>query len=74
MIKQITGWIFALLLLSGCVYSALYVTAIEHRRKQADACWLAYGNGEPVYKLGIPVDYHCMRMHLVLKYRNGVYK
>lgn len=74
MLKQLLGWIFALLLLSGCVYSALYVTAIEHRRKEATACWLAGGRGETTIKLGVHVSYECMRMHLVLKYKNGVYK
>lgn len=74
MFKQLIGWILALLVLTGSVYSALYVTAIEHRRKESTACWLAGGDGVTTIKFGIHVSYKCKRMHHVLKYRKGVYK
>jgi len=74
MIKELIGWILALLLMTGCVYLALYVTAIEHRRKEATACWLAGGKGEPIIVHGLHTAYKCKRMHLLLKYKNGVYR
>lgn len=74
MIKEILGWVLFASIMAGTVYAGIYTLAVEQRRIQETACFLVGGNGDPIYKHGIPVDYHCQRMHLVLKYKNGVYK
>lgn len=74
MIKEATGYLVAALLMYSVVYTLLAITASEHRQAEIKACHLANGRGTITYSFGIPVSYECMRMHLVLKYKNGVYK
>lgn len=64
-----------LVLLSSLVFGSIFITQAGHFDDQAKACRKANGSGELVKdSLGVPIKYKCMRMHLVLKYRNGEYK
>jgi hypothetical protein len=39
------------------------------------ACIRAGGDGKILHsELGMPIGYKCMRMHLVMKYKNGEYR
>ncbi|QNO00362.1 hypothetical protein QGX21_gp126 [Pseudomonas phage phiPsa315] len=48
----------------------------NHYDDQKMACKRAEGRGSLITSrtTGIPIGYECMRLHLVLKYRNGEYR
>lgn len=62
-------------LLSVLLFGSIFTTQAGHFDDRVNACRNAQGRGELVKdSFGIPIEYECMRMHLVLKYRNGEYK
>ncbi|WVS24522.1 hypothetical protein PSPHG_CDS_0041 [Pseudomonas phage Psxphi15] len=57
------------------MFGSMFIVRINHFDDQKMACIRAGGNGKVLHtELGIPAGYECMRMHLVLKFRNGDYK
>lgn len=57
------------------MFGSMFAVRANHFDDQKMACLKAGGKGELLYSsTGIPIGYECMRLHLVLKYRNGEYK
>lgn len=64
-----------LILFTAAMFGSLFVIRANHFDDQKMACIRAGGNGTLLRsEIGIPIGYECMRMHLVMKYRNGEYK
>lgn len=57
------------------MFGSMFIVRANHFDDQKMACINADGRGKLVHSsFGIPIGYDCMRMHKVLKYRQGVYK
>ncbi|UOL48515.1 hypothetical protein QGX12_gp129 [Pseudomonas phage Kremar] len=64
-----------LVLFAAAMFGSMFIVRANHFDDQKMACIRAGGNGKVLHtELGIPAGYECMRMHLVLKFRNGDYK
>lgn len=67
-------FLLCLVLFSVTMFGSMFVVRTNHFDDQKMACIRAGGNGKVLYsKMGLPIGYECMRLHLVLKYRNGRY-
>jgi len=57
------------------MFGSMFVVRASHFDDKKMACLLAGGRGTVLHSdIGMPIGYECMRMHLVLKFRNGVYR
>ena len=64
-----------IVLFAVAMFGSLFIVRANHFDDQKMACISAGGSGKVLHgDLGMPIGYECMRMHLVLKFRNGVYK
>lgn len=64
-----------LVLFAVTMFGSMFIVRVNHFDDQKMACLKANGRGTVLYSdVGMPTGYECMRRHLVLKYRNGVYK
>lgn len=65
----------ALILFAAAMFGSMFVVRANHFDDQKMACVRAAGRGTVLLgSAGMPIGYECMRMHLVLKYRNGEYR
>jgi len=63
-----------LTLLAVSIFGTVFAKQ-DHFNDQKIACIKAQGNGSVLHSnTGMPIGYDCMRMHLVLKYKNGEYR
>ncbi|UAW53565.1 hypothetical protein QGX15_gp130 [Pseudomonas phage psageK4e] len=69
-------FIVGLGLCAVAMFGSIFMVQANHFDDQKMACKKAEGRGSLVVSrtTGIPIGYECMRMHLVLKYRNGEYR
>jgi hypothetical protein len=65
-----------LVLCAAAMFGSLFYVQSSHFDDQKIACIKAQGRGSVLHSnaTGIPIGYECMRMHLVLKYKNGEYR
>ncbi|CUR44296.1 hypothetical protein VCM_00077 [Pseudomonas phage VCM] len=64
-----------LVLFAAAMFGSMFIVRANHFDDQKMACIRAAGNGKVLHSdIGMPIGYECMRMHLVLKFRNGDYK
>lgn len=69
------NFILGTALAAVAMFGGLFYNQTKHFDEQVIACKRAEGHGEFLKsKTGMPIGYECMRMHLVLKFRNGEYK
>jgi hypothetical protein len=62
-------------LFAAAMFGSLFYVQASHFDDQKIACMKVQGRGSVLHsRTGMPIGYECMRMHLVLKYRNGEYK
>jgi len=62
-------------LFAAAMFGSIFVVQTKHYNDEKIACMKANGRGSVLHsRTGMPIGYECMRMHLVLKYRNGEYK
>jgi hypothetical protein len=68
-------FIIGLVLFSAATFGSLFVVRVNHFEDQKIACMKVAASGKVMHgDLGMPIGYECMRMHLILKYRNGEYR
>jgi hypothetical protein len=68
-------FVIGLGLFAVTMFGSIFVVQANHYDDMKMACLKSGGRGELLHSsLGIPIGYECMRQHLVLKYRQGVYK
>lgn len=68
-------FIIGLALLTVATFGGAFTAQTQHFDQEKLACKRAEGRGSIRYtRAGIPFAYECMRMHLVLKYKNGEYR
>lgn len=68
-------FVIGLGLFSVAMFGSIFMVQASHYDDQKMACIRAEGRGKLLTsRTGIPIGYECMRMHLVLKYRNGEYR
>jgi hypothetical protein len=64
-----------LVLFAAAMFGSMFMVRANHFDDQKMACIMAGGRGTVFHSdIGMPIGYECMRMHLVLKFRNGVYR
>lgn len=57
------------------MFGSMFIMRANHFDDQKMACIRAGGHGTVLHSsIGMPIGYECMRMHLVMKFRNGEYK
>jgi hypothetical protein len=69
-------FVIGLGLFAVAMFGSIFMVQANHYDDQKIACIEAQGRGKLLHSrtTGMPIGYECMRMHLVLKYRNGEYK
>lgn len=68
-------FVAGLALFAVAMFGSIFVVQAGHYDDMKMACLKVNGSGKLLHSsLGIPIGYECMRLHLVLKYRQGVYK
>lgn len=68
-------FVLGLSLFAVAMFGGLFYNQSAHFDDQKMACIKAQGHGSILHSnVGMPIGYECMRMHLVLKFRNGEYK
>lgn len=64
-----------LVLFAATMFGGMFSVRANHFDDQKIACIRAGGNGKLLHSsVGVPIGYECMRMHLVMKFRNGEYR
>lgn len=68
-------FVLGLSLFTVAMFGSIFVIQTNHYDDQKMACLKAGGRGKLLHSnTGMPIGYECMRLHLVLKFRNGEYK
>lgn len=68
-------FVIGLTLFAASIFGTVFAKQADHFNDQKVACMKVQGSGSVQYSnTGIPIGYECMRMHLVLKYKNGEYR
>lgn len=68
-------FVLGLSLFAVAMFGSIFVVQTNHFDDQKMACIKSGGYGSVLHSnVGMPIGYECMRMHLVLKFRNGEYK
>jgi hypothetical protein len=68
-------FVLGLCLFAVAMFGSIFFVQAQHFNEEKIACIKAGGSGTVLHSdVGIPVRYECMKMHLVLKFRNGGYK
>uniref|UniRef100_A0AAU6VZB2 Uncharacterized protein n=2 Tax=unclassified bacterial viruses TaxID=12333 RepID=A0AAU6VZB2_9VIRU len=68
-------FLVCLSLFAATMFGSIFYVQDQHFDEEKMACKRANGRGSVLHsRAGIPIGYECMRMHLVLKYRNGEYR